>query len=205
MEDAAVKMVVRSLAAFAVLQGLLLVAPGILSAPTNGPTPESCLACAASCDLEACHRIAVDLATAHDFGRAIAIEEKVFARDPMNPGVAATLAKMHQTGSHDTARAIRLYHEALYATPGYPPALLGLGQLMKDKGEMAIAEAYFARGARENPDQPLFRVRLAEVMLATGRAEEAQPILQEIVSKWAGTGEADQARNLMSRTALARP
>lgn len=197
--------VMRSLAAFAVLQALILAAPGTVSSPTKAVSPESCLACAASCDAEACHRIAVDLATSRDFTRAIAIEERVLERKPDNPDYSAALAKMVQMGTHDTVRVIRLYHQALYAAPGFPPALLGLGLVMKEKGELAIAERYFARGAKENPGQPLFKVRLAEVMIAGGRSEEARPILQEIVSQWPGTGEADEAGRLIPRTSLARP
>jgi TolA-binding protein len=97
-----------------------------------------------------------------------------------------------------------MYHEALYMAPGYPPALLGLGTIMRERGEMLIAERYFERGARENPDQPLFKVRLAEVFIDTGRADQARPILEQIVASWPDTGEAEAARRLMSRTALAR-
>ena len=195
----------RSIAAFAVLQALLLAAPGTVSSPTTALSPESCMACAESCDAMACHRIAVDLATTHDFTRAIAIEERVLARQPGNPDVAAALAKMVQAGGHDTPRVIKLYHEALYSAPGFPPALLGLGLVMKEQGEMTIAERYFARGARENPGQPLFKVRLAEVLIASGRADEARPILQDIVSQWPGSGEAEEASRMIPRTSLARP
>jgi len=199
-----VTILLRSLAAFAIVQGLLLLAPSLLSAPTTGATAESCMACSESCDLKACHAIAIELATARDYGRAIAIEEMVRARDTANPEVAAALAKMYDAGRRDVVNALRLYHEALYAAPGYPPALLGLGTLMKERGELAIAERYFERGARENPGQPLFKVRLAEVMIETGRSEKAQPILEQIVAEWPDSGEAGAARRLMNRTALAR-
>jgi len=199
-----VTIILRSLAACAIVHGLLMLAPSLLSAPTTGATAESCMACADSCDLKACHTIAIELATARDFGRAIAIEEMVRARDSANPEVAAALAKMYDAGRRDVVNAIKMYHEALHAAPGYPPALLGLGTLMKERGEMAIAERYFERGARENPDQPLFKVRLAEVLIETGRAESARPILEQIVAEWPDTGEAGAARRLMNRTALAR-
>ena len=197
--------VYRSLAAFLALQGLVLLAPSILSSPTKGPTPESCLACAESTEAEVCHRIAIEMAAMRDFGRAIAIEERVLALRPGDFEVAAALANMHRIGSRDTVRAIKLYHEALFAAPGYPPALLGLGEIMKDKGELLIAERYFARGARENPGLPLFNVRLAEVLVESGRARQAQPILDEVIARWPGSGEAEAARKLMSRTSLARP
>lgn len=195
----------RSLLAFAILQCLLLATPSLLSAPTTGVTAEGCMACAGTCDLKACHLMAVELATARDFGRAIAIEEAVLARDPANPEVAAALARMYDTGRKDVVNAIKLYHEALYMAPGYPPALLGLGTLMRERGEMLIAERYFERGARENPEQPLFKVRLAEVLIETGRPEKAQPILEQVVAGWPDSGEAESARRMMNRTSLASP
>lgn len=201
------KIILRSAAAFAILQGLVLMAPQLLSAPTKGISAEACLACADAtvCDPRSCHKVAIELAEARDYSRAIAIEEKVLAFDPANPEVHAALARMLEAGRKDVVNAVRLYHEALYLAPGYPPALLGLGTLMKDRGELQVAEKYFERGARENPQQPLFKVRLAEVLIETGRAERAQPLLEEIVAAWPGTGEADRAKTLMTRTALARP
>lgn len=197
--------VLRSLSAFLVLQGLALVAPGIVSSPTKGPTAESCVACADAAEAQECHRFAVELAERRDFDRAIAIEERVLELRPADAEVAAALAKMHRTATRNTVRAIKLYHEALYAAPGYPPALLGLGEIMRDKGEWEIAERYFARGARENPGQPLFSVRLAEVMLHSGRTRQAQPILNEIIARWPDSGEAETARRLMQRASLAGP
>ena len=201
------KIILRSAAAFAIVQGLVLMAPQLLSAPTKGISAEACLACADAtvCDPRSCHKVAIELAESRDYSRAIAIEEKVLAFDPANPEVHAALARMLEAGRKDVVNAIRLYHEALYLAPGYPPALLGLGTLMKDRGELQVAEKYFERGARENPQQPLFKVRLAEVLIETGRAERAQPLLEEIVAAWPGTGEADRAKSLMTRTALARP
>ena len=200
----------RSSVAFLVLQALALVAPGVLSTPTQRPvherpTPESCVACSDPAEGAACHQIAIDLAERRDFARAIPIEERVLIVKPEDPEVAAALARMHQNGTRDGVRAIKLYHEALYLVPGYPPALLGLGEIMKSKGETEIAERYFARGARENPDHPLFKVRLAEVLVESGRAGQAQPILDEIVARWPGSGEAASARKLMNYTTLAKP
>jgi len=41
-------------------------------------------------------------------------------------------------------------------------------------------------------------------MIETGRADKAQPILEQVVAEWPDTGEAGAARRLMNRTALAR-
>ena len=155
--------------------------------------------------VSACHQLAIDLAASRDYDRAIVVESRQFEREPMNAGIATALAKMQESGRKDVVQALRMYHEALYAAPGYPDALLGLGSHWKGRGESLIAERYFARGARENPNQPVFQVRLAEVMMEAGRPAEAAPILQDVLARWPGTGEADDARRLLSRTSLARP
>lgn len=214
-------LVIRSVGAFAILQGVLLAAPAVLSSPGKGPapakvvhavaTPQSCLAPAAEpaaagpADVDACHHVALELAGRRDFDRAIAIESNLFELQPANAEVATALAQMQETGRKDVVQALKMYHEALYASPGYPAALLGLGMHWKGRGESRIAERYFARGAKENPQQPIFQVRLAEVLIEAGRSQEAAPILQAVAERFPGTGEADDARRLMSRTSLARP
>jgi predicted Zn-dependent protease len=214
-----VSLVIRSVGAFAILQGVLLAAPAVLSSPGKGPsaakavhavaTPQSCIAPDSSgadpADVAACHHVALELAGQRDFDRAIAIESTLFERQPANAEVATALAQMQETGRKDVVQALKMYHEALYASPGYPAALLGLGIHWKARGESRIAERYFARGAKENPQQPIFQVRLAEVLIDAGRAQEATPILQAVAERFPGTGEADDARRLMSRTSLARP
>ena len=186
--------------------GLVLLMPLLLAAPPAGsPTPESCAAAKPESKLMECHKAAVGLASLHEYAQAIAIEERVQERLPMNAEVAASLARMYELGTTNTARAIALYHAALHATSGYPPALLGLGSIMEHKGEMDIAARYYGRAVRENPERPLFKVRLAEVLVQSGRETEAQPLLQEVVKKWPGSDEAASASKLMSRTVLAKP
>ena len=194
----------RALGALTAALAALLAAPATLgdAAPTS---VEGCLACAEPCDPAPCHQLALDLAAGGDYDRAIAIEEIVHARQPDNAQVAAALARMHHLGRKNTVRAIALYHAALGASSGYPPALFGLGTIMREKGEIEIAARYFARGVRERPDMPLFRVRLAEVLVDAGRGGEARPLLEEIVRTWPDSDEARAARRLMSRTALATP
>ncbi len=171
----------------------------------TAPNPESCSACLRASDPVACHAVAVHLAARRQWDSAIAIEEKIHEMQPMNPEVAVALARMYQDSRSNMPRAIALYHAALHASAGYPPALLGLGTIMQHHGEMEIAARYYARGARESPNDPLFRVHLAEVLVKAGREGEAQPILAEIVQKWPGTPEADAARKLIPKTSLAKP
>lgn len=180
---------------------------GTGSVTGTGPAvpPESCLACARASDAMACHRTALSLAMGRDWKRAIAVEEAVHRAQPGNAEVAAVLARMHQEGTRNTPRAVELYHEALAISPGYPPALLGLGVIMEESGDLVVAARYFERGARARPDEPQFKVRLASVLLKTGRDEEARPILGEIVERWPGSREAEAARKMMPATALAKP
>lgn len=218
----------RSLGAFVILMGLWLASPAVLSTPTKPHVPvtpasfEACAAPAATLPAPAaseartglvaadpqvtdCHRLALDLAATRDYERAIAVESRLFEREPMNAEIATALARMQESGRKDVVQALRMYHEALHAAPGYPDALLGLGSHWKGRGESLIAERYFARGARENPDQPVFQLRLAEVMMEAGRPAEAAPILQDVLARFPRSGEADDARRLLSRTSLARP
>jgi tetratricopeptide (TPR) repeat protein len=188
--------------------------PGAMG-PMSGPagaspspqkvSPDSCLACSRAADWKACHETALTLAMERDWSRAIAIEEGVRRAQPHNPEVAAVLARMYQEGTRNLPRAIELYHEALSITPGYPPALLGLGTMMQDSGSLDVAARYFQRGANERPDEPQFKVRLAEVLVRVGRDGEARPILDEIVERWPGSREAEAAKRLIPTTALARP
>src|SRR5882762_10319226 len=144
-------------------------------------SPESCLACERAANWRACHQAALTLAMEREWTRAIAVEEAVRRMQPGNAEVAAVLARMYQEGTRNRARAFELYHEALGSSPGYPPALLGLGTMMQDLGSLDVAARYFERGTRERPDEPQFKVRLADVLVKAGREEEARPILSEIV------------------------
>ena len=168
-------------------------------------SPDSCMACGRATDWRACHETALAMAMERDWSRAIAIEEGVRRAQPKNAEVAAVLARMYQEGTRNLPRAFELYHEALSITPGYPPALLGLGTMMQDAGSLDVAVRYFERGAKETPDEPLFKVRLAEALVKVGREVEARPILDEIVERWPGSREAEAARRLIPTTALARP
>jgi Flp pilus assembly protein TadD len=180
---------------------------GTESVPGMGPavSPESCLACTRAFDPMACHRTALSLAAGREWKRAIAVEEAVHRALPGNAEVAAVLARMYQEGTRNTPRAFELYHEALASWPGYPPALLGLGAMMEKSGDLNVAARYFERGARERPDEPQFKVRLASALVQAGREEQARPILDEIVQRWPDSREAEAARKMMPTTALAKP
>ena len=194
---------------------VLAVSTGLALGPMAGPavavpspervSPEACLACGRAADWRACHETALALAMERDWSRAIAIEEGVRRAQPRNAEIAAVLARMYQEGTRNLPRAFELFHEALSISPGYPPALLGLGTMMQDAGSLDVAERYFQRGVRERPDEPQFRVRLAEVLVRVGRDVEARPILDEIVERWPGSREAEAAKRLIPTTALARP
>jgi TolA-binding protein len=199
---------VTTIAVAASLQ--LAAAMGPMAGPAKGSTtrqasPESCLACFRAAEWEACHQMALNLATERDWPRAIAIEEMVHAVQPGNAEVAAVLARMYQEGSRNGPRAFELYHEALADSSGYPPALLGLGRMMQDAGSLEVAARYFQRGVKERPDEPQFKISLADVLVRAGRDDEARPLLQEVVERWPGSREAEAAKRLMPTTALARP
>ncbi|MGH9797029.1 MAG: tetratricopeptide repeat protein [Candidatus Polarisedimenticolia bacterium] len=182
-----------------------VAAAAVPAAAVVPATTVSCSACFRASDPLECHQVAVSLAMARDFRQAIAIEEHVRAALPANPEVAAALAKMYRDGTRNVARSVEMYRTALYLRPGYPPALMGLGTIMQDTGQTEVAARYYERAARENPAEPLFKMRLAETLVRLGREADAEPILREIVQRWPGTPEADSAKTLMPRSALAKP
>ncbi|HET6278922.1 MAG TPA: tetratricopeptide repeat protein [Candidatus Polarisedimenticolia bacterium] len=192
---------------FILLIMLQMLAPAALGPFAQSPRPsvQSCLACTESSDLDACHRLAMQLSERNDHLAAITIEERIHALRPDDPEVAAALARMHHIGRNDTIRAIALYHAALGARSGYAPALFGLGNIFEEKGDLDIAEGYFSRGSREHPNMAAFKVRLAAVLVDAGRDLEAGPVLNEILARWPDSDEAHLARRLLDRTALARP
>jgi len=200
---------------FLALVSLVMARPAAAMGPMAGTervpgtaitvTPESCMACGRASDPMACHKTAMALAAARDWERAIAVEQVVHQAMPGNAEVAAVLARMYQEGARTVPRAFELYHEALGAWPGYPPALLGLGSMMETMGDLNVAALYFERGSRERPDEPQFKVRLASVLMKSGREERARPLLAEVVERWPGSHEAEAARKLMPTTALAKP
>jgi tetratricopeptide (TPR) repeat protein len=191
--------------AAAVIAAGVLTVGSAAAVSSRPPNPQSCLACFRASDPVVCHQIAVGLAMSREWDRAIAIEERVHAARPLDPEVATALAKMHHDGIRNSPRAIALYHAALHASSGYPAALLGLGGIMQESGRMDIAARYFARAARENPAEPLYSMHLADVLVRSGREAEAEPILKEIVRRWPDTPEAESARTLLPRIALAKP
>jgi Flp pilus assembly protein TadD len=184
---------------------LAAVLGGTVAAAAAPAGPESCAACFRASDPLECHQVAVALAMGREYERAIAIEESVHAAVPHDPEVAAALAKMYRDGTRNVARAVEMYRTALHLRPGYPPALMGLGTIMQDTGQPDLAVRYYQRAARENPSEPLFHMRLAEALVKVGREADAGPILKDIVNRWPGTPEAETARNLIPRTALAKP
>ena len=117
------------------LQMMVPAALGPFAEPSK-PSVESCMACTASSDLEACHRLAMALTARNDHRSAIVIEERIHALRPDDPEVAAALARMHHVGRKDSVRAIALYHAALGMESGYAPALFGLGNIVEEKGDL---------------------------------------------------------------------
>ena len=166
--------------------------------------PASCMACLRAFDIVACHEAAFELETRGRVHDAIALETMIHERSPNNPEFSTALGRMYYR-VHNTPRAIEMYHTALSVSSGYPPALVGLGAVMQDQGETEIAVRYFGRAARENPDVPLYKIRLAEALVQGGREQDAQPVLMEIVERWPDSSEAGSAQRMMSRTALAKP
>ena len=80
--------------------------------------------------------------------------------------------------SLDEAR--RGYRRTLALEPGHPEALVNLGRLLHEEGDLPEAEAHYRRALEENPDHPVARYNLG-VALEDRGALEAEGDMQRAV------------------------
>ena len=123
--------------AVALLLALLAVGAGSFEAAhanrnQRPASPDSCHACLRASDLKECHLVALDLAQQDRLARAISIESRIHERLPMDAEIAAALGRMYHM-ARNRPRAIEMYHASLYASSGYPPALIGLGSICEHR------------------------------------------------------------------------
>ncbi len=69
--------------------------------------------------------------------------------------------------------AKRAYRQALALQPGHPEALVNLGRLLHEEGQLADAEAYYRRALVMEPRHALARYNLGVALEDSGRADAA--------------------------------
>jgi tetratricopeptide (TPR) repeat protein len=115
-------------------------------------------------------------------GAIQAMEEAVRASSPLDPANCAwTLARLsgYTLQSGQASKALELSDAALRCAPDYPPALLGRGRALIALGRNGEAAAPLRRAAELNP-LPEYQWWLADTLRATGRADEAAQVEEEL-------------------------
>ncbi|HSM26495.1 MAG TPA: tetratricopeptide repeat protein [Thioalkalivibrio sp.] len=123
---------------------------------------------------------AVLLFTLGGLDEAIAIDEYVATRDPVNPNSHFNLAESYlSAGRWD--EAIAAYETTLRLSPGRMGAHYAIGRTLLFKGEFEAALESFTR--EEGDEQ--YRVKgQALALYALGRQEEHQAKLNELIERW---------------------
>jgi serine/threonine-protein kinase len=117
------------------------------------------------------------IATGH-LDSALAVLEGAQALDPLSVLDALFLGRFYGiVGRYD--RAAAEYRHALDLTPGNPPALLGLGQALLDKGDTAAADSVLRVARSLFPPEAVYV--FAESDAGLGRRAEAARLVADMV------------------------
>jgi arylsulfatase A-like enzyme/Tfp pilus assembly protein PilF len=114
---------------------------------------------------------------------ALAEAAAIASEDPGNPFAHFTLARLaYRQGSLDLAR--QAFEHTLGIDPDQPGLRLSLGRLLKDMGRLEDSERELRISLELSPeDDPGAAIALADTLLARGRPEEAEPLLEPVVAR----------------------
>lgn len=93
----------------------------------------------------------------------------------------------------DTAAANIQFNNALYQRPGYAFALAGLAKVFYMQGNWKAADAYYKKAIAAHPDNS-FKEALADVYMQTGKKQEADALLKEVVQNLSSTTISDDVK-----------
>jgi tetratricopeptide (TPR) repeat protein len=125
---------------------------------------------------------------------APASAEAAAAADP--EGVWPTIALSYRRAHEDKVdEAVALAEKAL-AAGGGAPAQAALGHALEAKGDLKGAETAYRAAMAEDPNRLVPVIGLASVLRRTGRAAEAEPLLEKVIAASPGAVDAykEQAR-----------
>jgi len=92
----------------------------------------------------------------------------VILHDPLTPEEHVALATRYEAQGL-TKQAAEEYQAALGKLPDDVTALVGLGNVAYQRGEMKVAEGYYRKALKHDPDQPAANNNLASVYLSLGK------------------------------------
>lgn len=90
---------------------------------------------------------------------------------------------------HKVIEAERLFKEALSIDPRFVPALIDMGSLAADKGDMAKALQFFSKAAAADPLNPAVHYNLAQLYEMMGKTADAQREKQKFDELQAAEGK----------------
>ena len=107
----------------------------------------------------------------------------VVLHDPLTPEEHVTLAARYEAQGL-TKQAAEEYQAALSKRSNDVPALVGLGNLSYQRGEMKEAERYYRKALDRDPDHPMANNNLASVYLALGKnLDEAERLARRALAQ----------------------
>jgi tetratricopeptide (TPR) repeat protein len=119
---------------------------------------------------------------AHDIDGALADLEKSIALNGRLPGAHARLGELLLSkGESDRARTA--FGQELALDPDEFVSNLNMGVLAKKDQEYAEARRYFERALKARPNDPGVRYQMANVDLATGKADQARKALEALIGE----------------------
>ena len=107
----------------------------------------------------------------------------VVLHDPLTPEEHVTLATRYEAKGL-TQQASEEYESALRKRPDDVAALVGLGNIAYQRGEMKNAEGYYRKALKHDPDQAAANNNLASVYLSLGKnLEEAERLTRRALAQ----------------------
>ena len=129
---------------------------------------------------------------------------EALAWDPLHP-IALTLAAECAIERHDHDAAIRHVSLVLTQEPNFAPALSHLAQGLWLAGRLAEGLAPARRAVEIQPNNPLFRVNLAQICAWLGLSEEAQAVVAPLLDQaWQPTLMRARAHGVVGEALTAR-
>ncbi|MBF0157128.1 MAG: glycosyltransferase family protein [Magnetococcales bacterium] len=132
---------------------------------------------------------ALDLQKSGQLAEALALHEAICHDHPTHPHALFLhgLAR-EEAGDHDTA--LELVSKAVALFPEEADYHFHLGWLLKERKRLSAAVERFQTTLSLNPDHPHGRFALADCRFDLGQAEEAIPLLEEVVARRPDLGPA---------------
>jgi Flp pilus assembly protein TadD len=121
---------------------------------------------------------AVLLYSLHRSGEAIEVLKLAIEAAPRVPDLPILLAWIFHE-RHDSANARTAFAHALSIVPNHPDALYGMGLVLFDTGEFALAAEHFERALAEDPSDQHSRLCLVACLLELGQTDVAPVWLRQ--------------------------